>query len=65
MSDADFGALWFVLIVAAVLLWLVYDRVRLPKSHCSCRSGRIYSQTSQRWRDHSRCSGTGIRDRSK
>jgi hypothetical protein len=65
MTDAEYGALWFVLIVAAVLLWLVYDRVRHPKSYCSCRSGRIYSWSSRRWRDHSRCGGTGIRDRSK
>lgn len=62
MTDYEYGALWFVLIVGAGLVWLVYNRLRHPKSHCSCRGGRIYSWTSSRWRDHSRCGGTGIRD---
>lgn len=62
MTDYEAGALWFVLIVAAVILWLVYDRLRHPKARCWCQGGRIYSWTSNRWRDHTYCKGTGIRD---
>lgn len=65
MTDAAWGALWFALLIAAALLALAYDRWRHPKSNCSCQSGRIYSPSSRRWRDHSRCGGTGIRDRRK
>ncbi|MEV4287324.1 hypothetical protein AB0K40_17605 [Nonomuraea bangladeshensis] len=62
MSDAEMGAVWFVLIVTALLLTLAYDRLRHRMRACRrCTGGRIYSPFSNRWRDCPLCQGTGIR----
>lgn len=62
MSDVEYGALWFALIVATTILVLFYDRLRHRLSTCrSCEAGRIYSPFSDRWRDCPLCNGTGIR----
>ncbi|MER7500419.1 hypothetical protein AB0L05_16095 [Nonomuraea pusilla] len=65
MTDYDYGALWFTLLMVAIIVWRIYTRLRFPKSACRCSGGRIYSSSAPRWRDCSRCCGTGIRDRRK
>ena len=66
MSDVEYGAMWFMLIVAVVIAVVVYDRLRHPNSTCgSCSGGRIYSSVSDRWRDCPACNGTGVRTNRK
>ncbi|MGP3914284.1 hypothetical protein [Nonomuraea sp. 10N515B] len=62
MSDVEYGALWFALIVAAVILIVFYDRLRHRMRACRrCTHGRIYSPFSDRWRVCHACDGTGVR----
>jgi hypothetical protein len=64
VSDAAWGAVWFALIFIVVPLasW-AYRRIRYPKSWCSCDGGKKWAPGGGRWRDHSQCGGTGVRDR--
>lgn len=63
--DARMGALWFAIIVIALIAAFVVSRSRHPKSKCgSCGgTGRKYSGfLSWRWRDCPNCKG-GVFDR--
>lgn len=63
MDDAAWGAVWFALIVLALVLAFRIDRARHPKTGCRpCHgSGRRYSSWSRRWRDCPPCGGRGVR----
>lgn len=62
VTDYQYGALWFALIVLAVVLLVTYDRLRHRMSKCRwCTGGRIYSPFSGRWRECPFCDGSGTR----